>query len=68
MNPDSPWFRFVVGLVGIAIAIHHFRYEQLGLSGTTVIGTLSQAQLAHALASLLMAETGMVERRAWRRR
>ena len=46
----------------------HFRYEQLGLSGTTVIGTLSQAQLAHALASLLMAETGMVERRGWRRR
>ena len=45
-----------------------YRYEQLGLSGTVVIGELTRAQLAHALALLLMAETGLRARRGGRLR
>jgi len=44
------------------------RYSGLGLSGTVAIGALTRAQLAHALATLLMAETGLRPRRGWGRR
>lgn len=46
----------------------HARYERLGLSGTVAIGALTKAQLAHALATLLMTETGQRPRRGWGRR
>ncbi len=44
------------------------RYERLGLSGTVAIGALTRAHLAHALATLLMAQTGLRPRRGWGRR
>jgi Mg-chelatase subunit ChlD len=42
------------------------RYSNLGIAGTTAIGTLGRAHLAHAIAEILMRETGLVARRRWR--
>ena len=59
---------YVVGLDhdGAWSRATYARYEALGLSGTVTIGALTKAQLAHALATLLMAETGLRSRRSWR--
>lgn len=61
---------YVVGLDhdGMWSRTTYARYERLALTGTVAIGALTKAQLSHALAMLLMAETGQRPRRGWGRR
>lgn len=45
----------------------HHRFTTLPITTTTTLGTLGRAQLSHAIASILMRETGLTTRTWWRR-